>query len=109
MTTSLVIFHHQAFNTCDTVKGLLQEVVLVHSSLLLTSFPLPLHPTNAHLFSLTSGHFTQVVWESSRELGVGISKEDDLRSAYIVCFYFPPGNIRGEYTKQVPPPRVNNL
>lgn len=45
------------------------------------------------------GHFTQVVWKESRELGVGIAKTGN--NVYIVCNYDPPGNFMGEYATNV--------
>ncbi|XKL66757.1 hypothetical protein PGB90_010177 [Kerria lacca] len=40
-----------------------------------------------------SGDFTQLVWRSSQKLGVGIGTKDKI--IYVVCFYYPPGNIIG--------------
>lgn len=45
------------------------------------------------------GHFTQVVWKESRELGVGIAKNGN--SVYVVCNYDPPGNFMGKYASNV--------
>lgn len=45
------------------------------------------------------GHFTQVVWKSSRELGVGIAKNG--KNVYVVCNYDPPGNFSGKYPDNV--------
>ncbi|XP_058064882.1 Golgi-associated plant pathogenesis-related protein 1-like [Anopheles bellator] len=41
------------------------------------------------------GHFTQVVWKTSRRLGVGIAKKGT--NVYVVCNYDPPGNFTGQY------------
>lgn len=40
------------------------------------------------------GHFTQVVWKDSTELGCGIAKGTD-NFVYGVCNYSPPGNYIG--------------
>lgn len=45
------------------------------------------------------GHFTQVVWKESRELGVGMAKNGN--NVYIVCNYDPPGNFMGKYASNV--------
>lgn len=45
------------------------------------------------------GHFTQVVWKESRELGVGIAKNGN--NIYVVCNYDPPGNFMGKYAANV--------
>ncbi|XP_050320143.1 mucin-4-like [Bactrocera neohumeralis] len=48
-----------------------------------------------------TGHFTQIVWRDSRQLGVGIATRAD--STYVVCNYNPPGNILGSFDGMVPP------
>ncbi len=44
-------------------------------------------------FSETTGHFTQVVWKSSTELGCGYKYCGSYYGYYIVCNYLPQGNI----------------
>lgn len=53
--------------------------------------------------SLASGHFTQVIWEDSKEVGVGMAKSKE-GQIYVVANYYPPGNVVGSFTKKVPPP-----
>jgi glioma pathogenesis-related protein 2 len=48
-----------------------------------------------------TGHFTQVVWKDSRELGVGVSKNSK-GQVFVVCNYDPPGNYVGRYAQSVP-------
>ncbi|CAF1533626.1 unnamed protein product [Rotaria sp. Silwood1] len=55
-------------------------------------------------FSSQTGHFTQVVWEGSVELGVGIGFSSDQRRVYVVTNYWPPGNFQGQYAENVSPP-----
>jgi len=50
-----------------------------------------------------TGHFSQVVWKSSRELGVGKAKTPDGRQVFVVCVYFPAGNYVGRYKENVLP------
>ena len=38
-----------------------------------------------------TGHFTQLVWSSSRHLGVGVSQSDNTGRFYVVMKYDPPG------------------
>ncbi|XP_046839089.1 uncharacterized protein LOC124433373 [Xenia sp. Carnegie-2017] len=40
------------------------------------------------------GHFTQVVWEGSTELGIGYARTADGRTVYVVARYKPAGNVR---------------
>ncbi|KAJ0181412.1 hypothetical protein K1T71_003497 [Dendrolimus kikuchii] len=55
-------------------------------------------PTN-----LDSGHFTQVVWEGSKELGVGVTRTKE-GQVYVVAYYSPPGNVMGSFSGNVKPP-----
>lgn len=52
--------------------------------------------------TLKTGHFTQVVWRDSRELGVGMAK-NRTGQIFIVANYDPPGNFIGSFTENVPP------
>ena len=53
-------------------------------------------------FSMKTGHFTQVVWATSTELGCGkaVAKNGGV---YVVCNYNPPGNYQGEFKSNVLP------
>ena len=53
-------------------------------------------------FSLTTGHFTQLVWRGTEEVGFGISERAD--NTWIgVGNYYPPGNYSGQYENNVFP------
>jgi hypothetical protein len=56
---------------------------------------------HTHIFGLT-GHFSQVVWKDSKEIGVGRSKTKDGKIV-VVTNYRPAGNITGSYTTNVLP------
>ncbi|KAJ7382008.1 hypothetical protein OS493_037710 [Desmophyllum pertusum] len=49
------------------------------------------------------GHFTQVVWKSTKKLGVGIAsiKRGFKTKTYIVARYTPPGNYEGRFKQEV--------
>lgn len=49
-----------------------------------------------------AGSFTQLVWKSSTDIGVGVCKLKN--TLYIVALYFPPGNVVGEAIINVQPP-----
>lgn len=51
-------------------------------------------------FSMGTGHFTQVVWKSSKSVGCGCAPKDN--SMYCTCNYDPPGNIAGQFEANVP-------
>lgn len=51
-----------------------------------------------------SGHFTQLVWDSSTQLGVGVTRSESTGKFYVVMKYWPPGNYIGKYTQHVKPP-----
>lgn len=52
--------------------------------------------------TLKTGHFTQVVWRDSRELGVGMAK-NRTGQIFVVANYDPPGNFIGSFAENVPP------
>ncbi|KAM3960130.1 ectin [Aphomia sociella] len=53
--------------------------------------------------SLGSGHFTQVIWEDTQEVGVGMARSKD-GQIYVVGNYYPPGNVVGSFANKVRPP-----
>ena len=52
---------------------------------------------------MKTGHFTQVVWKSSKELGIGkaTGTHDGVPCTYIVARYRPPGNYQGKFQTEV--------
>lgn len=50
-----------------------------------------------------TGHFTQVVWKSSREIGIGLAKAKD-GSFFVVANYYPAGNMIGKFSENVKRP-----
>lgn len=46
------------------------------------------------------GHFTQMIWKSSQDLGVGISRTKKGK-VLVVCNYNPRGNIAGQFNVNV--------
>ncbi|XP_044250932.2 uncharacterized protein [Drosophila takahashii] len=54
-------------------------------------------------YSKQTGHFTQVVWKGSTELGVGFAKRG--KTIIVVCNYNPPGNYENEFRRNVALPR----
>ncbi|CAH1795922.1 unnamed protein product [Owenia fusiformis] len=57
-------------------------------------------------FSLATGHFTQVVWVGSLEVGCGEAKyqsDDGWYHTVVVCQYKEPGNSQGEFASNVLP------
>ncbi|XP_034667385.1 Golgi-associated plant pathogenesis-related protein 1 [Drosophila subobscura] len=52
-------------------------------------------------FGMGTGHFTQVVWKNSTELGVGFAKRGNV--IYVVCNYNPPGNYNNMFRENVLP------
>lgn len=47
-----------------------------------------------------TGHFTALVWFPTTHVGMNV---DSSGKGYIVANYFPPGNVDGEYCRNVPP------
>uniref|UniRef100_A0A182NHH2 SCP domain-containing protein n=1 Tax=Anopheles dirus TaxID=7168 RepID=A0A182NHH2_9DIPT len=61
-----------------------------------------LHVFGKEPATLKTGHFTQVVWKDSRELGVGVARNRS-GQVFVVANYDPPGNYIGSFAKNVPP------
>ena len=56
----------------------------------------------------TIGHFTQVVWKGSKQIGCAVAQGtwSGFKNSYFVCCnYFPGGNMVGAYTKNVDKPK----
>ncbi len=61
---------------------------------------------DAQEFSKETGHFTQLVWKNTELLGCGRARcggggqnagEDEVSGWYVVCEYYPPGNVQGAF------------
>lgn len=55
-------------------------------------------------FGMSTGHFTQVVWKGSKEIGCGVAKSRR-GGTYVVCNYNPPGNYQGRFPENVAKPK----
>jgi uncharacterized protein YkwD len=53
-------------------------------------------------FSMQTGHFTQVVWKTTRKVGCGMTQCNGMD--VWVCEYDPPGNWDGQYRDNVTKP-----
>src|SRR5262245_60646004 len=49
-----------------------------------------------------AGHFTQVVWKGTKQLGCGMAACHG--NHFWACRYSPPGNAGGQYARNVPKP-----
>lgn len=54
-------------------------------------------------FSMTTGHFTQLVWKSTTQMGCAYRTCDNIYGTYVVCEYNPPGNFLGQFGSEVAP------
>ena len=57
--------------------------------------------SNACATGKVCGHYTQMVWKTTNEIGCGIIRNskklgDEFQSSYFVCTYYPGGNVGGE-------------
>ncbi|PAA72196.1 hypothetical protein BOX15_Mlig010086g1 [Macrostomum lignano] len=52
---------------------------------------------------ICGGHFSQLVWCSSEDLGVGLAVDPDTGDQYAACFYRPGGNLAGQFADNVLP------
>lgn len=62
-----------------------------------------LYDFGAGKFSFETGHFTQVVWARTRQLGCGYAVCGDGAAELWVCNYDPPGNVSGRFRANVKP------
>lgn len=53
------------------------------------------------IFSPLTGHFTQLVWNSSTQYGCGYSYDNITETCIIVINFLPRGNIDGQYENNV--------
>lgn len=51
-------------------------------------------------FSEDTGHFTQLVWKATRTVGCARKDCQEL-GWFLVCEYWPPGNVEGQFKEQV--------
>ena len=54
-------------------------------------------------FSMTTGHFTQLVWANTQRIGVGVTVSGS-NAVYVVMNFDPPGNYLGDFEGNVLPP-----
>ncbi|KAM3159916.1 SCP domain-containing protein [Lachancea thermotolerans] len=52
-------------------------------------------------FAEDTGHFSQLVWVSSKRLGCARVDCGDYYGQYTICSYDPPGNVAGQYKANV--------
>ncbi len=65
----------------------------------------PLYDYNNPGFSSATGHFTQVVWKNTTQIGCGCRHDcSGTWQSVCVCQYNPPGNIIGQFAANVLPP-----
>ncbi len=55
-------------------------------------------------FSSTTGHFTQIVWKGTKEIGCALQTGCPGWPTTWVCQYSPPGNYYGQFAQNVFPP-----
>ena len=55
------------------------------------------------VFGMSTGHFTQVVWKSTTEVGCGVAIGSNGK-VYGVSQYKAPGNYAGQFAQNVLPP-----
>lgn len=55
-------------------------------------------------FAGNTGHFTQVVWKSTKEMGIAYSRTDDGK-IFVVGRYRPAGNFMSQFEANISPPQ----
>ena len=59
-------------------------------------------------FQQGKGHFAQIVWRSTKEVGFGRAKALDGKW-YAVANYFPAGNYIGQFRENVYQPKLDRV
>ena len=54
---------------------------------------------NLNKFQKGAGHFTQIIWKETKEVGFGFNFDGDNFCG--VAYYYPAGNVLGEFTENV--------
>ncbi|XP_053380224.1 Golgi-associated plant pathogenesis-related protein 1-like [Mercenaria mercenaria] len=62
------------------------------------------HDFSSEPRTLRSGHFTQMVWKGSKEMGIGKAKTSGGK-VIVVANYRPAGNLVGSFVENVAPPK----
>ena len=57
-------------------------------------------------FSSKTGHFTQLVWKGSKEIGCGAACSRN--KCFITCNYYPPGNYLNQFQNNVFPKKSDS-
>lgn len=53
-------------------------------------------------FGKSTGHFTQLVWNETTSMGCGaVNCDGDVEGWFLVCEYYPPGNVKGEFKANI--------
>ncbi|KAK3395042.1 CAP domain-containing protein [Podospora didyma] len=52
-------------------------------------------------FGMDTGHFTQLVWKNTTDVGCGRKLCGGNRGWYLVCEYWPRGNVIGQFPEEV--------
>ena len=54
-----------------------------------------------------ANNFTQMIWKNSKSFGIGHTLTKD-NKIYIVVNFYPEGNVKGQFSKNVFPIKINN-
>ena len=52
-------------------------------------------------FSKMAGHFTQMIWKETTDIGIGFMEDKENNKCYSVILYYPTGNCLGQFKKNV--------
>uniref|UniRef100_A0A0K0G1Z3 CAP domain-containing protein (inferred by orthology to a zebrafish protein) n=1 Tax=Strongyloides venezuelensis TaxID=75913 RepID=A0A0K0G1Z3_STRVS len=98
---------HKLFNVNSPYFGILVSVIYYPAaSVVVSKWYDERFRYNYFLSTARAGtqSFTQILWKSTTTVGVGVAKSGDL--LYIALFFYPKGNIRGQYRSNVLKKRI---
>ena len=85
------------FNSTDKNKYVIDAINMWYSEIKDYNF-------NFQGWSTKTGHFTQLVWRSTTEVGIGVSYREESKMVFVVMNYNPPGNYPSRFSDNVFPP-----
>ena len=67
------------------------------------------YDNNINKFSKKNGHFTQIIWKNTTDIGCGFWSDKENKKFYTVLLYYPAGNILGKFPENLTNKTLNEF